>query len=104
MGMKKIRSGKITHIGPLPKYQYEDRDGIETLVRLDHIVQLVIEIQDGPDAGREIRVELDTLEALHHSRNVDLARHEAHAKDRAHDVPETSEETQDAQDDAQPAG
>lgn len=92
MGFKQIRSGKITHIGPLPKYHYEDRDGIETLVRLDHVVQLVIEVQDGPDKGREVRVELDTLEALYHSRNVGLARHEAHAKQRAHDAPETNED------------
>lgn len=100
MGLKQIRSGKITHIGVLPRYHYEDRDGIETLVRLDHVVQLVIEVQDGPDKGREVRVELDTLEALHHSRNVDLVRHEAHAKNRAHDVPETSEEVPGAQDNA----
>lgn len=92
MGLKKRRTGRITHTGSLPKYHYEDRDGISTLVRMDHVVQLVIEITDGPDAGREVQVELGTLEALLLSRNVDRARHEVHAKNRAHDVPETGED------------
>lgn len=84
MGSKKIRSGKITHIGPLLKDRYE--------LGSEYVVQVVVTVQDGPDAGREIRVELDTLEALYHSRNIEQARHEAHDKQRAHDAPETNED------------
>lgn len=96
MGFKQIRDGRITHVGVLPKYTYENRDGVPTLVDLAHIVQVVVEVQDGPDKGREIRIELPGLEPVELARNLELAQHEAHAKTEALDgldAPETAEQT-----------
>lgn len=95
MGNRITRTGRITHTGVLPVYKYEDRDGVQTLVSLTHDVQMIVEIQDGPDAGREVRISLTTLEALFQTRTLELVRHEAHAKTKAMealDAAETAEQ------------
>jgi hypothetical protein len=68
MGFKKIRNGKITHTGWYPHHVYEDRDGVTTLTGLEHLVQIVVKVQDGPDAGREIQVRMTREQAMAHIR------------------------------------
>lgn len=60
MGNRVVRNGKIEHVGRYPKWTYGTRDGVETLVDCRSIVQVVVQITDGPDKGREIRLELDS--------------------------------------------
>lgn len=92
MGFRQIRTGTITHIGPLRKDRYETRGGVETYLGAEYVVQVVVRIEDGPDKGREVRIEMGTLEALTKSRKLDDVRHEVHAKQTALDAPETGED------------
>lgn len=82
MGFKKVRKGSINHIGWFPHYRYEDRDGVNTLTGIDHVVQVVVRIADGPDTGREVRVLLSQDEAKTHAHAVMAARDRAVAKQR----------------------
>lgn len=70
MGFKKIRKAEVAHIGRLPVHQYEDRDGAQTSVGVDEMVQVVLRVLDGPDYGREIRVTMTRTEAMEHIRRV----------------------------------
>ncbi len=70
MGFRKTREAKVIHVGWLPRHRYEDRDGTMTCTGIDHLVQVVSEITDGPDAGREVRVILTRAEAMEHIRRL----------------------------------
>jgi hypothetical protein len=66
--MKKIREGRVIHTGWYTHHVYEDRDGVTTLTGLKHLVQIIVEIQDGPDAGRKIQVRMTREQAMAHIR------------------------------------
>lgn len=86
MGFKKTREGAFTHIGRRPVHRYEDRDHsgtpVQTLVGVDECVQIVTEVTDGPDRGREVRVILTREQAEEHiarvRRAIDAAAASAH--------------------------
>lgn len=73
MGFKKTREAKVVHIGRLPVHRFEDRDGVQTSVGVDQMVQVVLEVTDGPDAGREVRLAMTREDAAEHIQRVQLA-------------------------------
>lgn len=91
MATKLVRKGEIVHVGWYPNYVYEDRDGVPTLVDLRHEVQMVVTVQDGPDAGREVRVVLDMEAVALHLDAVKEAQRVATKKRQAHDGPDRHE-------------
>jgi hypothetical protein len=82
MAFKRIRTGRFTHLGWFPFYRYEDRNGVHTSIGIDHCVQVVVTVQDGPDKGREIRMILTQDEAKAHAYAVMAARTKAAEKER----------------------
>ena len=52
MAVKRVHKARITHIGRLPVFAYGDKD---ELVSITETVQIITQVTDGPDAGREIR-------------------------------------------------
>lgn len=80
MGSRIIRRGEVTHTGPLLKSRYEDRDGIRTFTGSDYVIQVVVTVQDGPDQGREIRVEFDPEALAMHVDALMQARREVRRK------------------------
>lgn len=91
MANKIVRTGEIVHTGWYPRYVYEDRNGFSTLTDLRHEVQMVVTVQDGPDAGREIRVVMDAEAVALHLDAVKEACRVAEKKRRAHDGPDRHE-------------
>lgn len=85
MGMKKTRTGRFTHIGWFPHYRYEDRDGVTTGTGIDHMVQFVVEVADGPDAGREVRVTMTPAQAVVFIADVEAAKEATQRKEREYE-------------------
>lgn len=90
MGMRKVRNAKVTHVGRLPHYVYEDRNGISTLTGIEEWVQIVLEVTDpGPEHGREITVRMNRKDAADFIGNVSLAITEARDKERSMGLPDS---------------
>jgi hypothetical protein len=70
MGMRKVYEGRITHVGPRDRHRYEQRDGFETCTGVDHLVQMVVEVTDGPDKGREVVVAMSPEEFRSQAREI----------------------------------
>jgi hypothetical protein len=61
MGSRKIRNSKVIHVG---RYLHSWIE--RSQMKHDQRVQVVVEVTDGPDAGREVRLVLTPDETRRH--------------------------------------
>lgn len=71
MAYKKTRNAEIVHVGRTPKHRYERRNGVETAVGVDQLVQVSMRITDlGPEYHRDVIVQMTRAEAMEHIRRL----------------------------------
>lgn len=68
MGMRITRTGKVIHVGHYLRSWIE-----RSQYKCQRVVQIVVEVQDGPDKGREVRVSMTPDAARAHIADVQAA-------------------------------